>query len=94
MCNKTIILLILVLGVTISGCAGTGPKNVERDYGNSVRQMIAGQTLDPSTAAKPDPDAVDSGDGERLNNVLETYRGDVAKPEEVGQPIVISVGSQ
>lgn len=92
--NKTIFLLALMLSVAISGCAGTGPKNVERDYGNSVRQMIAGQTLDPSTAAKPDPDPVDSGDGERLNNVLETYQSDVAKPEEVGQPIVISVGGQ
>lgn len=94
MSNKTSIFIALLLGITMAGCAGTGPRNVERDYGSSVRQMIASQTLDPATAAKPDPDAVDEGDGERLNSVLETYRTDVAKPADVSQPIVISVGGQ
>jgi len=92
--NKTILILTLMLGIWISGCTTTGPENVERDYGNSVRQMIAGQTLDPSTAANPDPDPLDGGDGDRLNKVLDTYRGDVSSPEDVGQPIVISVGGQ
>ncbi len=54
--------------------------------------MVAGQTMDRETAENPDPDGPESGDGDRLNNVLESYRGDVAKPEEVGQPIVINAG--
>lgn len=87
-----LMLTILFLMATSVGCTGTGPKKVEQDFGNSVRQMVAGQTMDRETAENPDPDGPDSGDGDRLNNVLESYRGDVAKPEEVGQPIVINAG--
>ena len=90
--RKLTLTLMALAAAAVSGCASTGPTNVAQDYGNSVRQMIAGQTLDPATAANPDPEAVDSGDGERLNAVLETYRTDVSEPEAVGQPIVISVG--
>lgn len=86
-----LILVCLALVAATSACS-TGPSNVERDYGNSVRQMVAGQTLDPAASRNPDPNAIDSGDGDRLNNVLEAYRGDVAKPEEVGEDIVINVG--
>jgi hypothetical protein len=86
-----LILVSLVLVAATSACSGTGPRNVERDYGNSVRQMVAGQTLDPATANNPDPNPVDSGDGDRLNNVLEAYRGDFSKPAEVGRDIQINV---
>jgi hypothetical protein len=78
--------------LSTSGCA-TGPEATERDFGNSVRNMVQAQTLDPTTAAVPDPNGPDSGDGQRLDNVLEAYRADVAKPEEVAQPLVISVGN-
>jgi hypothetical protein len=89
--NLLTISTALVTSLLILGCAGTSPKNVERDFGNSVRQMVQSQTLDPVTAANPDPDAPDSGDGQRLNNALDAYRGDVGKREEVQQPLVISV---
>jgi type IV pilus biogenesis protein CpaD/CtpE len=91
--NMTTLMMVLLGGLTIGGCA-TGPTNVDRDFGNSVRQMVAGQTQDPAAAENPDPKALDGGDGERLNAALEVYRTDVARPEEVGQPIVISVGGQ
>jgi type IV pilus biogenesis protein CpaD/CtpE len=58
--------------MSIAGCeTSTG---TERDYGNSVRLMTQSQIQDPSAAMLPDPDAVDSGDGERLNHVVEAYR--------------------
>ena len=80
----------LFLLISSTGCS-TGPTAVERDYGNSVRNMIKAQTLDPIAAAAPDPNPVDYGDGERLEHVLDAYRGDVAAREEVSQDIIINV---
>lgn len=77
--------------LSTGGCAG-GLDTTQRDFGNSVRNMVQAQTLDPTTAAVPDPNGPDSGDGQRLDNVLKAYREDVAKPEEVSEPLVISVG--
>ena len=89
--NAIKILMTVMAGLALGACA-SGPENVEKDFGNSVRQMVTAQTLDPAAAAMPDRDAIDTGDAERLNSVLEAYRADVAKPDDVGQPIVISVG--
>jgi hypothetical protein len=58
--------------MSITGCETT--TGTERDYRNSVNMMIQSQTADPSAAMLPDPDAIDSGDGERLNHVVEAYR--------------------
>jgi type IV pilus biogenesis protein CpaD/CtpE len=57
--------------LSISGCETTA---TERDFGNSTRAMIQGQTADPMAAMVPDPDPIATGDGERLNTVIETYR--------------------
>lgn len=58
--------------MSISGCETT--TGTERDYGNSVSLMIQSQTADPNAAMLPDPNAIDHGDGQRLNTVIETYR--------------------
>ncbi len=64
--------------MSISGCeTSTG---TERDYGKSVNMMVQSQTADPSAAMLPDPNAVDSGDGERLNHVVEAYREPAPAP--------------
>lgn len=84
------LLLALTLGAT-SGCY-SGKTATEEDFGNSVRQMSRAQTLNPETTTLPDPEPIDQGDGDRLNNVLETYRSDVAKPESVKEDIVVNVG--
>ena len=80
----------LFLLISSTGCS-TGPTAVERDYGNSVRNMIQAQTLDPLAAAAPDPNPIDYGDGERVDHVLEAYRSDVSAPEDVSQDIIINV---
>jgi hypothetical protein len=82
--------LALALGV-LTGCHTTKTAT-EEDFGNSVRQMSRSQTLNPSTRSLPDPDPIDVGDGDRLNNVLEAYRQDVSKPETVKEELVINVG--
>ena len=58
--------------MAISGCETT--TGTERDYGNSVSLMIQSQTADPNAAMLPDPNAIDHGDGQRLNTVIEAYR--------------------
>jgi len=64
--------------MSITGCeTSTG---TERDYRKSVNMMIQSQTADPSAAMLPDPNAVDSGDGERLNHVVEAYREPAPEP--------------
>jgi hypothetical protein len=73
--------------MSITGCETT--TGTERDYRNSVNMMIQSQTADPSAAMLPDPDAIDSGDGERLNHVVEAYREPVperTRPEIQSNP--------
>jgi len=65
---------ILIAGLALLSVACTGLENVEKDYGNSVAEMRAKQTLDPVAAVAPDPNAVDSTDGQRLEGVMESYR--------------------
>jgi type IV pilus biogenesis protein CpaD/CtpE len=69
--------------LVLNGCASTDPENVERDYGNSVRSMIAAQTANPS--APVDNNAIDHGDGVRINAAIEANRKSVADPKEVMQ---------
>jgi hypothetical protein len=73
--------------MSISGCEST--TGTERDFRNSVHMMVQSQTADPSAAMLPDPNAIDSGDGERLNHVIETYREpapEVTRPEIESNP--------
>jgi len=78
--------------LSTSGCA-TPQTATEKDFGNSVAAMIQGQTLNPTTAMLPDPNAVDEGDGERLGNVLEAYRTDNAQREVVQEQLRIDAGN-
>jgi hypothetical protein len=89
-------LLGLALGVQAAAMlAGCGkPTLVERNFGESVRQMVEAQTYDPSTLSNPSTEPVEGGDGQQLENVIGAYRSDVAKPEAVNDDIVINVGGQ
>lgn len=53
----------------------------ERDFGKSVHSMVERQTLNPTNATLPDPQAVDHGNGERLNAAMEAYKTDVTRPQ-------------
>jgi hypothetical protein len=88
--SKICFSLTLAAGL-LAGCAH-GPEAVEDDYGNSVRHMMQAQTANP--AAPADSEALDHGDGVRLNNAVEGWRKDVANREEVRQDIVINVGGE
>jgi PBP1b-binding outer membrane lipoprotein LpoB len=81
MCKR----LSAMLGVPLllCGCANE-PTLTERNFGDSVRQMIQAQTYDASTLESPSTEPVEGADGRRTENVLETYRNDVYKPAAAG----------
>ena len=70
--------------ILIQGCGTTA---TERDYGNSARALIHGQTADPMAAMLPDPEPIATGDGQRLDGVVEAYR---EPPVEATRPEVRS----
>lgn len=85
---------MIALSALLAGAAGcTQSSAVDRDFGNSVRHVMRSQTLDPLAAVAPDREAVDHGDGQRIEAVMEAYREDVSKPADIGQDIVIQVGN-
>ncbi|NBC48481.1 MAG: hypothetical protein GVY22_10905 [Gammaproteobacteria bacterium] len=75
-------LLALTMAVLISGCVNE-PTVLDPPFGESVRQMIAVQTSDPSRNA--------SGlDGVKARNAFDAYRQRTGPLEEVG---AVSVGN-
>jgi hypothetical protein len=76
------------------GCAHQSA--TEPQFGDSVRHMTGQQIYNLDAAYNPDPNPVLGGDVDKLNNVLEAYRIDVADPaERSGVPqIRIRSGSQ
>jgi type IV pilus biogenesis protein CpaD/CtpE len=90
--EKTLTLVLLWLGLSaLPGCSALsgGPTATEQDFGTSVRQMIASQTANPQNPADAEP--IPTGDGQRIDNALKTYRSDVGVPERVRDDIVIDV---
>jgi hypothetical protein len=82
----------LALAMLLLGACAGEPTLTERNFGDSVRQMVRAQTAHPETLTAPSNDPVTSADGQILEAVLEVYRTDVAKPASVGDEIVINVG--
>ena len=87
LCSWTRLALLLALATGLYGC-GAYP-TTEAEFGNSVRQMIRSQAVYTGAV---DPDPAESGDGQRLESVLDAYRQAITQPENVDQPIVINVG--
>lgn len=82
--NGLMIAIMLFAMATLAGCSSQ-ESATEADFGKSVRSMIQAQTLNPQESLLPDPEAVDYGNGERLNNVMEAYKSDVSAPSETNQ---------
>ncbi|MBM0106079.1 hypothetical protein JM946_15200 [Steroidobacter sp. S1-65] len=84
---------LAIATLLIGGCADT--PLADADFGESVRQMVQAQTLDPAAASNPPALAPAITDGARLEKALEIYRQDVAKGiAEVKQPVVFEIGSK
>jgi hypothetical protein len=75
--------------MALLGASCAAPLATERDFGASVRRMVAEQIHDPAAAAHPDPGAPVGMDAAKAAADLKTlYRqsseGDVAKSKESG----------
>lgn len=68
--------LALIFVAAIGGCATDFPQ-VDAAMGKSVAQMIRAETLNPRAAAHPAARGPQTGDGQRLDNVLKAHRKDV-----------------
>lgn len=90
------ITLGIILAWLLGACAtqfGTEPGAVEKDFGNSVRNMINSQKYTPPQPVAP-PGAVPGMDGPLAEGILREYRRDISKPQEVKKEIVINVGGK
>ncbi len=92
---KNIILTcpLLAIAVLASGCSRQ-PTVPQAEFGEAVRSVMNSQIHDFEAAIHPDPDAVEGSDPYRLDAALNAHRSDVAEPQEVQQPINISIGGQ
>ena len=80
--------LLAACVVLTTGCAET---RTEREFGDSVREVMTKQIHDPGAAALPKSDAVTGGDPTRLEAVLEGHRGDVADTNSVAKPVDMKI---
>jgi PBP1b-binding outer membrane lipoprotein LpoB len=85
-------LLASLSATLLLGACASEPTATEREFGDSVRQMISAQTYDPATLSTPPDGAIDSTDGQLLEGALEAYRTTVSDQSNVGNEITISVG--
>jgi len=85
------LLASLSAALLLAACAGE-PTQTEREFGDSVRQMIAAQTYDPSTLTNPPEGAIEATDGQMLEGALEAYRTTISDQSNVGDEIQISLG--
>ena len=80
-CNRSLASCLLAVAVLLAGGCESQPSAVEANFGSSVRNIVAVQTAQPG---QPAPGL----DGNKAEAVLETYRGDVAKPERVERDLI------
>lgn len=85
-----IILTLAVVGV-LAGCTTTA---LQDNWGQSSASLITAQTANPESLTNPSTAIVTGVDGEYAYKVIEQMRGDVTKPEEVKQPIQMTLWGQ
>lgn len=84
---------IAIYGLLIllsSGCAWQGETATERDFGNSVRTLVAEQTANP----EPQPALTQTSDGQRLEQVIEDYRKTVGERRRLDKSARIGLSNQ
>jgi hypothetical protein len=71
------------------GCAHKGAQ-----FGDSVRHMTEQQTFDLDAAYNPDPNPVQGGDADMLNNALDAHRNPANSAELAGVVTGVSSGNR
>lgn len=87
----TRIILTLAAAAALAGCASTA---LQDHWGQAAASLIPAQTANPATLTNPSTAPVTGVDGEYAYKVIEQMRKDVARPEEVKQPIQMTLWGQ
>lgn len=90
--NKLILIASILIVVAMTSSCSHQQSGSDAQFGEAVRNVTANQIHDYDAAVHPTPDAIEGADPDRLNTVLEAYRGDVADAKDVQQPINVNVG--
>lgn len=85
-----IILTLAVVGV-LTGCASTA---VQDNWGEATGSLITAQTANPETLTNPSTAIVTGVDGEYAYKAIDEMRKGVTKPEDVKQPIQMTLWGQ
>jgi hypothetical protein len=83
-------MVVLALAGAAALAACSPYPRIEASFGDAVQHMIESQTVSTTPA---DTKPVETGDGERSNNVLEAYRTDVSRTEPTAPPVSVTFGS-
>ena len=92
MSNRITHITIVLGAVALSAVACTSSA-VEKSYGDAVRSNVNAQVYDPTTLINPSSEPVEGTDGQRMEAVMESHRGQHGSAESVAEPIVINVGN-
>lgn len=76
--------VLMVLAALVTGCASDEERTANATFGESVRLTIAQQTAYPKSAGT-------GLDGVKAAAILDAYRKDLPKREDVKQPLTITV---
>jgi len=87
----TRIILTLAAAGLLAGCASTATQD---NWGQASASLITAQTANPATLTNPSEAIVTGVDGEYAYKVIDQMRNDVTKPEEVKQPIQMTLWGQ
>jgi hypothetical protein len=79
--NKSLLFKGILL-VSVIGAAGCGTTRTEEEFGDSVREVMSKQIYDVNAGAYAGTKPVMGADPSKLENVLESYRGDGTGIEE------------
>lgn len=90
--HSLVALSVIWLGAGCSSLMTSDRAEPEVAFGDTVRGVMNSQIHDYDAAINPNAEAIEGSDPNRLNNVVEAYREHISRPDEVRQPIQISVG--
>jgi hypothetical protein len=83
--------LLLVAVAIASGCSRQ-PTIEDAEFGSAVRNVMEYQIHDYEAALHPEPNAIEGSDADRLNAVVDAYRGDAGEAQEAPPPVTINLG--
>ena len=77
--------------IAIAIASGCSSQPTDAKFGDAVNNVMEYQIHDYEAALHPTPNAIEGIDPDRINAVIDEYRGDVADTDAVQQPISFSV---